>query len=136
MATVEQIVDPNRPASRVGGATILLIEDEDAQRQLYQVWLTDEGHRLAISSIVLYEWLRGPRTKGDLDAQESLFPVEGAVAFGAAEAAKAAQLNKTVSKARGRELDLAIAAAAMANGAALLTLNPEDFRDLPGLRLI
>jgi len=44
MATVEQIVDPNRPAARVGGATILLIEDEDAQRQLYQTWLADEGH--------------------------------------------------------------------------------------------
>ncbi len=98
--------------------------------------LTDEGHRLAISSVVLYEWLRGPRTRSDLDAQEALLPSEHAVSFGPAEAAVAARLYKTVSKPRGREIDLAVAAAAIANGAAMLTLNPEDFRDLPGIRLI
>ena len=98
--------------------------------------LTDQGHRLAISSVVLYEWLRGPRTKSDLDAQEALLPSEQAVNFGPAEAAAAARLYKTVPKARGREIDLAVAAAAIANGAAMLTLNPEDFRDLPGLRLV
>ncbi|MEO7158493.1 MAG: PIN domain-containing protein [Vicinamibacterales bacterium] len=98
--------------------------------------LTEEGHRLAISSVVLYEWLRGPRTKGDLDAQEALLPSERSVAFGPAEAAVAARLYQAVSKARGREMDLAVAASAVAHEAALLTLNPEDFRDLPGLRLI
>lgn len=98
--------------------------------------LTDEGHRLAMSSVVLYEWLRGPRTRSDLDAQEALLPSEHAVNFGPAEAAVAARLYKTVSKPRGREIDLAVAAAAIANGAAMLTLNPEDFRDLPGIRLI
>lgn len=98
--------------------------------------LTDEGHRIAISSVVLYEWLRGPRTKSDLDAQEALLPSEQAIPFGPAEAAVAARLYKAVPKPRGREIDLAVAAAAIANGAAILTLNPEDFRDLPGLRLI
>jgi predicted nucleic acid-binding protein len=33
-------------------------------------------------------------------------------------------------------VDLAIAACAIANGAAFWTLNPADFRDVPGLRLI
>lgn len=98
--------------------------------------LTDEGHRLAISSVVLYEWLRGPRTKSDLDAQEALLPSEQAVSFGPAETAAAARLYQAVKKPRGREIDLAIAAAALASGAALLTLNSEDFRDIPGLRLI
>lgn len=98
--------------------------------------LTDEGHRLAISTIVLYEWLRGPRTKGDLDAQEALLPSENAVRFGPAEAALAARLYQTVSRSRGREIDLAIAASALAHGAAILTLNPQDFRDVPGLTLL
>ena len=98
--------------------------------------LTDEGHRLAISSIVLYEWLRGPRTKADLDAQEAILPSENVVAFGAPESALAAKLYKQLPRPRGREIDLAIAASAIANGAAILTLNPEDFQDVPGINLV
>ena len=97
--------------------------------------LTGEGHRLALSSLVLYKWLRGPRTRADLEAQESIFPSEEAIGFGAAEAAAAARLFKEVARPLGRELDLAIAATAIANGAAVWTLNPGDFRDIPGLRL-
>ena len=37
--------------------------------------LTDEGHRLMLSTIVLYEWLRGPRLRSELTAQEELFPL-------------------------------------------------------------
>lgn len=98
--------------------------------------LTDDGHRLAISSLVIYEWLRGPRTKSDLDAQEALFPSEAAIGFGAAEAARAATLYKRIRKPRGREIDLAIAATCLVHGAALLTLNRADFLDLPDLRVI
>src|SRR4030095_12057582 len=54
--------------------------------------LTEQGERLALSTIVLYEWLRGPRTLAELSAQEELFPRETAVAFGAEEAAVAARL--------------------------------------------
>lgn len=36
--------------------------------------LADDGHRMALSSIVLYEWLRGPRSRADLAAQEAVFP--------------------------------------------------------------
>jgi predicted nucleic acid-binding protein len=97
--------------------------------------LTEEGHRLSISTIVLYEWLRGPRTPADLEAQESLFPSDAAVSFGAAEAARAATLYRRMKKARGREIDLAIAAVAIENGAAILTLNPADFSDIPGIQL-
>ena len=100
------------------------------------IGLTDDGHRLALSTIVLYEWLRGPRVRAELAAQEELFPSEHAVAFGPAEAAVAARLYKAVTRARGREIDLAVAACAVANGAAVWTLNPADFRDVPNLRLI
>lgn len=98
--------------------------------------LTDGAHRLALSSIVLYEWLRGPRTRVELAAQEELFPSEQVVAFGPAEAAVAARLYKEVSRPRGREIDLAVAACAVANGAAIWTLSPGDFRDIPSLRLV
>jgi len=98
--------------------------------------LTDQGHRLMVSTIVLYEWLRGPRTRAELATQEELFPSEGAVAFGAAEAALASRLYKQALRARGREIDLAVAACAISAGAAIWTLNPGDFRDIPDLRLV
>ena len=98
--------------------------------------LSQEGHRLAISSLVLYEWRRGPRTGEELDAQEALFPSEAAVPFGPADAALAAQLYSRLPKPRGREIDLAIAASALTSGAAILTPNRDDFRDVPDLRLI
>ena len=48
----------------------------------------------------------------------------------------AAGLYKQVARARGRELDLGIAACAIANNAAIWTLNRDDFRDIPNLRLV
>jgi predicted nucleic acid-binding protein len=98
--------------------------------------LVQEGHRLALSTIVLYEWLRGPRTPAELAAQEALFPPETVVAFGPSEAQMAARLYTRVKRARGRDIDLAIAACALANGASLWTLNHIDFRDIPDLRVI
>jgi len=98
--------------------------------------LAEEGHRLSISTIVLYEWLRGPRTPAELAVQEDLFPRERAVIFGSAQAAVAAQLYGVIKRPRGREIDLAVAACALHDGAALWTLNSADFRDLPGLTLL
>ena len=98
--------------------------------------LIGDGHRLMLSAIVLYEWWRGPRTRPELAAQQELFPAEAAVSFGVEEATVAARLYRSIPKPRGREVDLAIAACALANAAALWTLNPADFRDVPELRLI
>ena len=98
--------------------------------------IVEEGHRVAISSIVLFEWLRGPRTRAELTAQEALLPRESAVPFTAADAGLAAGLYSKVSRPRGREIDLAIAASALGQGAGLWTLNAADFRDVPGLRLL
>jgi len=94
-----------------------------------------DGIRIAASTLVLYEWWRGPRLPDELRDQEALFPRSEAVAFGIAEAALAADLYRKVRRARGRELDITIAAVAMANGAALWTINRRDFRDIPGLDL-
>lgn len=98
--------------------------------------LINDGHRPMLSAIVLYEWLRGPRKKGELAAQESLFPSDHAVAFGPTEAAVAARLYATVKHPRGREIDLAVAACALVHNAAVWTRNREDFRDVPDLRLV
>ncbi|MEX2271827.1 MAG: type II toxin-antitoxin system VapC family toxin [Vicinamibacterales bacterium] len=93
------------------------------------------GHVLAASALVLYEWLRGPRTPEELEDQEALLPAADARGFGPLEAARAARLYRAVKRARGRDMDLAIAACALEHGARLWTLNPEDFSDVPELTL-
>jgi predicted nucleic acid-binding protein len=97
--------------------------------------VVEQGERVAISTLVLYEWLRGPRVPAELADQEELFPAEQAALFGHREAARAAQLYRSVPRARGREFDLGVAACALAHEASLWTLNPGDFRDVPGLTL-
>lgn len=48
----------------------------------------------------------------------------------------AARLRMQVERARGREIDVAAAACALANGAAIWTLTRDDVRDIPNLRLV
>ncbi len=93
------------------------------------------GERIGIPSLVLYEWLRGPRLAEEVAAQETLFPAEAAIPFGFQEAALCAKLYRSVLRPRGREIDLAIAACAIVRQAELWTGNAVDFRDIPGLRL-
>ena len=92
------------------------------------------GERIAVPSLVLYEWLRGPRIAEELSAQEALFPTATSVSFGPEEAALAAELYRSVPRPRGREVDLAIASCAITWDAVLWTLNAGDFTDIPGLR--
>jgi predicted nucleic acid-binding protein len=94
-----------------------------------------DGERLLLPTLVLYEWLRGPRRPEELSAQEALFPRESAIPFAAPEAALAAALYARLRKARGREIDLAIAACALVRNASLWTLNTEDFDGIPGLEV-
>ena len=93
------------------------------------------GHVIATSTLVLYEWLRGPRTATEMEDQETLMPSADAWPFSAAAASQAASLYRSLKRARGRDMDIAIAACAVAHGARLWTLNPDDFRDLPGVEL-
>ena len=99
------------------------------------IGLAEQGHRLSISTIVLYEWLRGPRSREELVVQEDLFPRSHAVPFGSEQAALAAKLYGG-KRARGREIDLAIAACALQDNATLWTLNRADFRDISDLTLL
>jgi len=93
----------------------------------------DRGEKLVLCSLVVYEWLRGPRNILELETQEKLFPAASALAFEAADAQIAAKLYRSVR--RSREADLSIAASAIRHGHPLWTLNPSDFEDIPGLRL-
>jgi hypothetical protein len=114
---IDALTGPRRSARRLRGAI-------------------DRGERILISTLVLYEWLRGPRHEEEITAQEGLFPGASAVVFGSDEASLAARLYRIVRSPRGREIDLAIAASALTHQAALWTLNPRDFSDIPQLRLV
>src|SRR5207244_9612866 len=54
--------------------------------------LLDRGERIFISTLVLFEWRRGPRIPEQIDAQEALFPSSEAIPFGSAEALLAADV--------------------------------------------
>jgi predicted nucleic acid-binding protein len=95
----------------------------------------ESGERILLSTIVLYEWLRGPRHPSELDVQTAMFPASASVLFDAPTAARAAALYRAVRNARGRDIDLAIAACAIEHDAMLWTLNRDDFKDIPGLTL-
>ena len=94
-----------------------------------------EGEQIRLTALVLYEWLRGPRLPEELAAQEALFPSASAIPFGHNEATLSGDLYRAVTRPRGREVDLGIAACAILREAQLWTLNRADFRDVPGLRL-
>jgi predicted nucleic acid-binding protein len=95
----------------------------------------ENGNRFLVPALVLFEWLRGPRQREELAAQEALMPREESIPFGLEEAEVAARLYSEIHKSRGREADLAIAASALIHGARLWTLNAADFRDIPDLEL-
>jgi predicted nucleic acid-binding protein len=90
---------------------------------------------ISFSSIVLYEWLRGPRTDDERRLVETFFEGDVIAVFGAREARLAAALYRRVTAARQRPADLAIASCAIEHGARLWTLNHRDFADIPGLML-
>jgi len=98
--------------------------------------LLDSGERIFLSTLVLFEWRRGPRIPEQIDAQEALFPSSEAIAFGSPEALLAADVYQKIKRPRGREIDIAIAACAIVHEAHLWTVNPADFKDIPNLKLL
>jgi predicted nucleic acid-binding protein len=116
-ALIDSLTGPRRSASRMRA-------------------LIEAGERLALPTLVLYEWWRGPRRPEELAAQQALFPDEAALPFDVLQAEVAARLYRAASRARSRSVDLAIAAHAISRDAQLWTLSPDDFADIPHLELI
>jgi predicted nucleic acid-binding protein len=100
--------------------------------------LIEDGERVRLSTIVVFEWRRGPRTPEEIEDQEALFPTSESLPFGPAEALQAAECYGRLERPRGREIDIAIAIAssAIVHDATLWTLNRADFLDIPGLKLL
>ncbi len=117
--------------------TSVLVEALTGPRDLLDALIESvgRGERLGIPALVLYEYLRGPRSAAEIAHQEALFPADAALPFRAVEAVVASRLYREVARARQRALDIAIAATALTHEASLWTLNAQDFRDIPGLRL-
>lgn len=115
-ALIDAFTGPRRSLSALGAATA-------------------DGEVITFSTIVLYEWLRGPRTEAEQLAVDEFFALDQLPAFGRREAERAAAFYREVKRARQRQADLAIAACAVEHGAALWTLNRADFNDVPGLAL-
>ena len=90
------------------------------------------GERLLLPSLVLYEWLRGPRRAEELRPRKrcsrrrapSVLPRPRAPRSSTSRS-PAAAVGRSTSRSRP----------APHGGARLWTLNPRDFRDLPGLEL-
>ena len=98
--------------------TSVLIEVFGGQKALARFrQLLNAGERIALSTIVLFEWRRGPRISEQIEAQEALFPSAEAIAFGPEEAMLAADIYKKIKRPRGREIDIAVAACAIAHDA-------------------
>jgi predicted nucleic acid-binding protein len=117
--------------------TSILVESFTGAKRLLPTLdaVLEAGERLAISSLVLYEWLRGPRTPAELAIQEDLLPGDAAIPFEAQDARVSAEIYRSAGRARSREIDIAIASIAIRHNAPLWTLNPHDFEDIPRLRL-
>ena len=98
--------------------------------------MVNRGEKLGISAVALFEWLRGPRLPRELEIQEALLPADAALPFETPDARISADIYRSVKGARRREADIAIAACAIRHNAGLWTLNPADFADIPGLRLV
>jgi predicted nucleic acid-binding protein len=94
----------------------------------------ERGERIRLPSVVLYEWRRGPRSPLELAAQEAMFPSDQAIVFGPREALLSAELYKSLTRPRSREIDIAIAATAILREATLWTTNTADFAGIPGLK--
>jgi predicted nucleic acid-binding protein len=93
-----------------------------------------DGIRLGISTLVLYEWLRGPRVAQELAAQELLFRGRMRWVSASPGGARRGSLSPPFH-APGPVPSTSIAACAISNGAAFWTTNPRDFADIPGLTL-
>lgn len=90
---------------------------------------------IEMSSLAWYEFSRGPRTPEQLAVGRGLLTNDGILALTEDLAFQAAEVFRQLGSPRGRASDILIGVTAALAGAVLLTENPRDFADIPGLRL-
>lgn len=88
-----------------------------------------------MSAVAWYEFARGPRSPEQLAVARTFLLEDGVVSFSEDHAERAAAIFSLLGRPRRRAADIAIAAAAISDGAALLTANPSDFEGIPDLIL-
>ncbi len=95
--------------------------------------LASSDVQIEISAVAWYEFSRGPRTAEQLAVARVFFGTDGIVPFSERLAEAAAETFRSLGSPRKRAADIAIGTTAAAAGAVLLTRNPKDFADIPGL---
>lgn len=111
-----------------------LVPGTDADRRLRE-WLS-EGRQLGMVSIAWTEFLCGPLEPGERVLAERI--VSERVDYNEFDAQQAADFFNASGRRRGTLFDCMIAAAASRRGAALATLNSQDFQrfEALGLRMV
>jgi predicted nucleic acid-binding protein len=97
--------------------------------------LVDGDTPLGMSAVAWYEFARGPRTPEQLALASMLVEEDDLVAFDATLALASAETFRRLGSPRRRANDIAIGITAVASGAILWTLNPDDFAGIPNLAL-
>ena len=113
----------------------ILLRDLDGSTT-QRIALLDELPLLSVVSLVELEG--GAAASGDSlrrRRQQKILSSMEVLSFGEAEATAYGQIVAALGFSRRRIVDRMIAAQALVAGAALATLNPRDFRDVPGLQI-
>ncbi|HSK02444.1 MAG TPA: type II toxin-antitoxin system VapC family toxin [Kofleriaceae bacterium] len=97
--------------------------------------LLESGSPLEASSLVWYEFARGPRMPEQLAIARDLFGPDGILPFSEELAEAAADQFRRLGSPRKRAADIAIGVVARSRGAILLTRNKRDFAGIDGLIL-
>jgi len=91
--------------------------------------------QIQISSVVWYEFCRGPRTPDQIAVARSFFFEDSILPFSEELSILAADVFRQLQSTRRRSSDIAIGVTAAAMGALLITRNAADFAGIPGLEI-
>ncbi len=117
--------------------TSFLIVALTSRKELQQLQtLADSARPIQMSAVAWYEFARGPRTASQLAVARSFLLSDGVIAFDEDLAEAASTIFRSIGSPRRRGADIAIGVTAVSRGAALATLNRDDFRDIPGIEFI
>lgn len=103
------------------------------RRMLHALSATEA--QIQISSVVWYEFCRGPRTPDQIAVARSFFFEDSILPFSEELSILAADVFRQLKSTRRRSSDIAIGVTAAAMGALLITRNAADFAGIPDLEI-